>query len=36
MSGTAQTVSSIHHIRFNVPDEKTLTAYLHTKGIGKT
>ncbi len=26
----------IHHIRFNVPDEKALTAYLHTKGIGKT
>ena len=26
----------IHHIRFNVPDEKALTAYLRDKGIGKT
>jgi hypothetical protein len=26
----------IHHIRFNVPDEKALTAYLQDKGIGKT
>jgi hypothetical protein len=26
----------IHHIRFNVPDEKALSAYLLEKGIGKT
>lgn len=26
----------IHHIRFNVPDEKALTSYLGGKGIGKT
>jgi methylmalonyl-CoA/ethylmalonyl-CoA epimerase len=26
----------IHHIRFNVPDEKALSAYLQEKGIGKT
>jgi hypothetical protein len=26
----------IHHIRFNVPDEAALSAYLQTKGIGKT
>jgi catechol 2,3-dioxygenase-like lactoylglutathione lyase family enzyme len=26
----------IHHIRFNVPDEKALSAHLQSKGIGKT
>jgi hypothetical protein len=26
----------LHHIRFNVPDEKALTTYLQDKGIGKT
>ena len=26
----------IHHIRFNVPDQELLTAYLKNKGIGKT
>lgn len=26
----------IHHIRFNVPDEKALSAYLLERGIGKT
>jgi hypothetical protein len=26
----------LHHIRFNVPDEAALSAYLKTKGIGKT
>ncbi len=26
----------IHHIHFNVPDEKALTAYLQGQGIGKT
>ncbi len=26
----------IHHIRFNVPNEKALSAYLLKKGIGKT
>jgi hypothetical protein len=26
----------LHHIRFNVPDEPALSAYLQTKGIGKT
>ena len=26
----------IHHIRFNVPDEKAVTAYLQGKGIAKT
>lgn len=26
----------IHHIRFNVPDEKALTTYLQGRGIGKT
>lgn len=26
----------IHHIRFNVPDEKALTAYLQGRGIAKT
>lgn len=26
----------IHHIRFNIPDEKALTKYLAGQGIGKT
>lgn len=26
----------IHHLRFNVPDHAALSAYLKTKGIGKT
>lgn len=26
----------IHHIRFNVPDHESLSAYLKDKGIGKT
>jgi methylmalonyl-CoA/ethylmalonyl-CoA epimerase len=26
----------IHHIRFNVPDQEALTAYLRGRGIGKT
>jgi len=26
----------IHHIRFNVPDHKTLSAYLQNAGIGRT
>lgn len=26
----------IHHIRFNIPDEQELSAYLQGKGIGKT
>lgn len=32
----AQRGPGIHHIRFNVPDQESLTAYLRGQGIGKT
>lgn len=32
----AERGEGIHHIRFNVPDEKAVTAYLQGRGIAKT